>query len=275
MNTNTRYEAADQKDISAPQPSAADRREFWDGRAQEFSEHAASTGYPEQFIGVMMPRRTWTVLDMGCGGGTIAVPLARKVRSITAVDFSKRMIDIVDRRCHTGGITNVKTIQGSWEDDWNSLGIGVYDVAIASRSLIGDDVKGSIAKLDRAARKAVYITTIVGSGPFDKELYESTGRTLNMGKDYIYYYAALYEMGIMANVAFIPEHYRNQWDSHEEALEDQRWMFRGMMTGEEEDKVRAYLKRRLVQVLGRWRLPYSRQCRWAVMWWTKDRRVER
>jgi hypothetical protein len=81
-------------------------------------------------------------------------------------------------------------------------------------------------------------------------------------------------MGIMANIAFIPERYCNQWDSHEEAFEDQRWMFRGM-TEEEEDKVRAYLKRRLVQILGRWRLPYSRQCRWAVMWWTKDRRVER
>ncbi len=274
MNTGMRQEAADRKDISAPQSSPVDRSDFWDGRAQEFSEHAASTGYPEEFIGVMMPRKTWTVLDMGCGGGTIAIPLARKVKSVTAVDFSKRMLDIVDRRCRNADISNVKIIQGCWEDDWDRLGIGVHDVAIASRSLIGDDVKGSITKLDSAARKAVYISTIVGSGPFDKELYESTGRTFSVGKDYIYYYAALYEMGIMANVAFIPEHYRNQWDSHEEALEDQRWMFRGM-TEEEEDKVRAYLKRRLVQVLGRWRLPYSRQCRWAVMWWTKDRGVER
>lgn len=274
MNIDMRQETTDRKDISATQSLSVDRSEFWDGRAQEFSEHAASTGYPEAFIRVMQPRKTWKVLDMACGGGTIAIPLARKVKSITAVDFSKRMLDIVDWRRHIGGITNVKTIQGRWEDDWGSLGIGVYDVAIASRSVIGDDVKGSITKLDRAARKAVYISTIVGSGPFDKELYESTGRTFNTGKDYIYYYATLYEMGIMANIAFIPEHYRNQWDSHEEALEDQRWMFRGM-TEEEEDKVRAYLKRRLVQVLGRWRLPYSRQCRWAVMWWTKDRRVER
>ena len=274
MNTDKRQEAVDRKDISVPQPSSVKSSDFWEGRAQEFSEHAASTGYPEEFIGVMMPRKTWTVLDMGCGGGTIAIPLARKVKSVTAVDFSKRMLDIVDRRCHIGNITNVKTVRGSWEDDWDSLGIGVYDVAVASRSLIGDDVKGSIVKLDRSTRRAVYITTIVGSGPYDKKLYESTGRTFSAGKDYIYYYTVLYEMGIMANIAFIPERYRNQWDSHEEALEDQRWMFRGM-TAEEEDKVRAYLKRRLVQVLGRWRLPYSRQCRWAVMWWTKDRGGER
>ncbi len=274
MNTDTRQEAVDRKDISVPQPSSVKSSDFWEGRAQGFSEHAASTGYPEEFIRIMQPRKTWTVLDMGCGGGTIAIPVAKKVGSVTAVDFSMGMLEIVDRRCRIGGIANVRTIRGSWEDDWESLGIGVHDVAIASRSLISDDIKGSIAKLDRAARKAVYISTVVGSGPFDKELYESTGRTFNMGKDYIHYYAALYEMGIMANVAFIPEHHSNQWGSHEEAFEDQRWMFHGM-TEEEEGKVRTYLKRHLVRVLGRWRLPYSRQCLWALMWWTKDEGVER
>lgn len=273
MSTGMRQETTDHEDISTTQRSTVDRRDFWDGRAQEFSEHAASTGYPEEFIGVMQPRKTWTVLDMGCGGGTIAILLAKKVKSITAVDFSKRMIDIVDRRCRDADISNIKTIQGRWEDDWDRLEIGVHDVAIASRSLAVDDVKSAVAKLDKAARKAVYISTIIGSGPFDKELYESTGRTLSTGKDYIYYYDMLYEMGIMANIAFIPERYRNRWDSHEEAFEDQRWMFHGM-TEEEEDKVRAYLKRHLVQVLGHWQLPYSRRCRWAVMWWTKNREVK-
>lgn len=251
-----------------------DRRDFWDGRAREFSKYAATTGYPEEFIRILKPRMKWSVLDMACGGGTIAIPLSGRVKSITAVDFSRQMLDIVNWRCRIGHIDNVKTLQGRWEDDWDHLGIGSYDVAIASRSLIGDDAKSLIQKLDRAAREAVYISVAVGAGPFDKPLFESSGRKFNMGQDYIHYYSILHEMGIQANVAFIPERHRSQWDSLEEALEDQRWMFHGM-TLEEEDRVRAYLKRHLVKVMGRWRLPYARQCRWAVMWWQKDRQVNR
>ncbi len=81
-------------------------------------------------------------------------------------------------------------------------------------------------------------------------------------------------MGIAANVVFIPERHRNEWNSIEQALDDQRWMFQNM-TEDEKDKVRAYLRRHLVKVMGGWRLPYSRQCRWAVMWWTKDKQVRR
>jgi SAM-dependent methyltransferase len=263
IGQHTLHRVPNAAETSAP----VDRHDFWNGRAREFSEYAVSTGYPEAFVKIMHPRRDWTVLDMGCGGGTIAVPLAPKVKSVTAVDFSERMLDIVDRRCRDAGISNVETMQGRWEDDWDQV-IATYDVAVASRSLIGDDAKGSIMKLDRAARKAVYISTVVGSGPHDKRLFESTGRTFNVGRDYIHYYNLLYEMGIMANVAFVPERHRNQWDSQEEAFEDQRWMFRGM-TDDEEERVREYLKRHLVYTFGHWRLPYSRNCNWAVMWWTK------
>jgi len=250
-------------------PALAEKRDFWDGRAREFSRHAASTGYPEKFIRVMNPSKTWTVIDMGCGGGTIAVPLAGKVRSVTAVDLSGRMLEIVGRRCRDAGISNVKTIQGRWEDDWDHLGLGVHDVAIASRSLITDDMEGAIAKLAGIAGKAVYISTLVGSGPYDKGLFESTGRILKVGTDYIHCYTMLYRMNIRANVVFILERHRDQWDSHEDAFEDHRWMFRGM-TDEEEGAVRRYLKQHLVKVAGCWRLPYPRKCYWAVLWWKKE-----
>lgn len=272
MNTEPRQQTVRHGKEAKSVP--VDRRDFWDRRAQEFSAYAANTGYPLEFMRILQPRMKWTVLDMACGGGTITIPLAAKVKSITAVDFSKRMLDIVDWRCQMGGIDNVKTLHGRWEDDWDRLDIGVYDVAIASRSLIGDDVKSLIDKLNQAARKAVFISVAVGAGPFDKALFESTGRTFNMGQDYIHYYNLLYEMGIKANVAFIPERHRNHWDSHEEALADQRWMFHGM-TEEEEDKVRAYLKQHLVSIMGRWHLPYSRQCHWAVMWWKKDKQINK
>ena len=244
--------------------------DFWDGRASEFSEYAASTGYAERFIALMEIDSGSTILDMACGGGTLAIPLSKRVASITAVDFSANMLAVVNKRCSQEGITNVNTVQGRWEDDWQSLGIGSHDVAIASRSLIGKDLPGLIAKLDNAARKHVYVSTVVGDGPFDRRLFEATGRRFKIGPDYIYYYDLLYKMGIRASVAFVEEEHRNGWASRQEALEDQRWMFHGL-TAKEERKVSAYLEEHLVPSGRGWKLPYSRNCYWAVMGWSKSR----
>ncbi|HET6420206.1 MAG TPA: class I SAM-dependent methyltransferase [Geobacteraceae bacterium] len=246
---------------------------FWDGRAESFTEFAARTGYAEKFLKIMNPEPDWTVLDMACGGGTLAVPLAAKVKSVTAVDFSTSMLAVLLERCLDRGIKNVKRVHGRWEDDWNELGIGMHDVAVASRSLLADDARASILKLQNAARRQVYISTMVDAGPFDRRMFEATGRKFSMGPDYIYYYNLLYEMGIHANVAFIPEYHADNWANHEEALAGQRWMFNSL-TGEEEEKLRAYLEDHLSFDDGRWWLPYERLCLWAVMWWDNRRHKE-
>lgn len=241
---------------------------FWDKRASSFTAYASKTGYGERFLRIIAPDPGWTVLDMACGGGTLAVPMANMVKGITAVDFSATMLALLKMRCWEKGIANVRPILGRWEDDWEELGIGMHDVAIASRSLLADDARASINKLQNAARKRVYISTMVDAGPFDRPMFEATGRKFNMGPDYIHFYNLLYDMGIHANVAFIPENHSNAWESHEKALEDQRWMFNNL-TPDEEERVKTYLQEHLSFVDGRWRLPYERLCLWALMWWQK------
>ena len=152
--------------------------QFWDNRAPSFAGHAVKTGYSQTFLKILKPEKSWTVLDMGCGGGTIAVPLSAKVREITAVDFSDKMIEILNGKASELNIANIKTIKTAWEDDWTKAGIGVYDAAIASRSLAVDDIKAGIIKLDNAARKRVCISTVVGDGPHDRKIYEAAGRKL-------------------------------------------------------------------------------------------------
>ncbi len=235
-----------------------------------FSTHAVGTPYSESFIKLLDPKPDWTVLDMACGGGTLAIPLAPKVQRITAVDFSRNMLSILERRCRENGITNIQTILGQWEDDWDTLGIGEFDLAIASRCLQAENASACIRKLDRAARRQAFISVPVGHGPLDARLCEFAGRNPDRGPDYIHYYQLLYDMGIKANVVLIEENHRNRWTSHEEALEDQRWMFHGM-TSHEEERVHAYLRQHLICRDGQWQLPYERKCRWAVMAWPKER----
>ncbi len=243
--------------------------EFWDGRAASFAEARAETSYADRCLSIMNPQADWTVLDMGCGGGTLAIPLARSVSSVTAVDVSREMLAVVRARCEDEGIGNVTTLQGRWEDDWARLGIGIYDVAIASRSMVGEDLRASVLKLDRAARKGVYIVTVVGDGPYDRRLFDAIGRPLNSGADYIYHYNMLYQMGILANVAFIEESRNRAYDRPEKAYASVRWMF-GELDSTEEERLRAYVREHLVIREGCWSFSYDMIIRWAVMWWEKE-----
>jgi SAM-dependent methyltransferase len=242
---------------------------FWETRALSFSGYAVQTRYAEGFLKLMEVQPEWTVFDMACGGGTLAIPLAAKVRRVTAVDFSKNMLSIVERRCRENGIANIVTILGRWEDDWKALGIGEHDIAIASRSLHEENASRCIQKLNEVAKRQVWISAAVGHGPFDARLCEFAGRTCEIGSEYIYYYNILHRLGIRANVAFVEENHRNGWETREEAFEDQRWMFHGM-TSDEEERVKQYLDQNLIRQNGQWRLPYERRCHWAVMWWIKE-----
>lgn len=249
---------------------AALRRDaaYWDGRARSFAK-ATETSYRDQLLALMNPEPDWTVLDMGCGSGTLAVPLAKQVACVTAVDFSSEMLDVLCRRCAKEGISNIKTIHGSWEDDWPKLGIGTYDTVIASRSLVVDDLQSAILKLDAAANKRAYIITMSGDGPYDRRLYDAIGRHHETGADYIYYYNLLYQLGICAHVSFIKEIRNRTYESPEDAYASIESMF-GDLTASEKEKMAAHVRQHLISSGNSWRFSYSQLIRWAVMWWEKD-----
>jgi SAM-dependent methyltransferase len=240
--------------------------EYWDKRAPSFAEHAGKTKYPDAFIKILNPESSWTVLDMGCGAGTLALPLADMVAQITAVDHSGKMLELLRAEADRRKIGNMQTIQASWEDDWNAFGIGTYDVAIASRSLITNDARAAIGKLVRAARKRIVISTIVGDGPHDRRAYEAVGRPLARSADYIYVYNLLYQMGVHAEVSFIPEERQQVFGGMADAIDAGKWMF-PEMTSAEESRLAAYIRAHLVENAGGLTLDYRLNCKWAVFHW--------
>jgi len=242
---------------------------YWDKRAESFVDHAGKTAYPEAFLKIIQPSTRWTVLDMGCGGGTLALPLASKVKEITAVDFSDRMLEMLNAEIIRRDIKNIKTINASWDDDWPEKGIGLYDVAIASRSLSVDDVENTINKLNSAAAKRVYISTVVGDGPYDRRIYEAVGRDLIPAVDYIYVYNLLYQMGIHANIIFIPEVTGKTFDDVTEAINYFGWMLHEL-TIKEEWMLDSYIRKNMTMKGGRMLLEYKKSFKWAVIWWNKD-----
>ncbi len=208
-------------------------------------------------MAILKPQSAWRVLDVGSAAGTLAVPLAPWVKTVTAVDPSGRMRELLRERCQKEGIDNIRVVGGRWEDDWEALGLGVHDVAIASRSLIVEDLRGAIEKLQRHASRRVVLSAMVDDGPRDRRIIEAVGREFSTAADYIVVVNLLRQMDIYANLAFTCSDLQRTYRDVEDALDGMRWMLPGL-TADEDDRLRDHLTRTLVRENGHWKLPYRR-----------------
>lgn len=204
----------------------------WDKKAPSFARRNSASLYIKKFIELLSPKPSWSVLDIGCGPGTLAIPLAERVKSVSALDFSPKMLEILEDRIQAKGITNITPHKLSWTDDWAKNGILRHDVAIASRALAVSDLRPALEKLTQFAKKLVVVTDKVGHGPFDPEAFSAIGRKLDTGPDYIYTVNLLYQMGIKASVNFIHLEESLPCEDIEDAMDYYLWMFPDLKDGE-------------------------------------------
>jgi len=212
----------------------------WDKKAGSFAQRTTHSVYTEKFLELLSPKQDWSVLDVGCGPGTLALPVAARTRQVTAIDFSKNMLKILAKRAAEQGQNNISTHQLSWEDDWARHGIKPHDVAIASRSLAVSDLKKALTLLNSYATKRVCITDRVKYGPKDPDAFAAVGRELADGPDYIYTVNLLYQMGILPTVTYIRLEKTLEYTSFAEAFAGYSWMFRDLRQ-HEEDRLKKYI----------------------------------
>ncbi len=198
----------------------------WDKKAAAFAKRTSSSIYIKLFLKLLNPQSTWSVLDAGCGPGTLALPLAKRVRRISALDFSGNMLEILSQKASARDLKNISTYHCSWEDDWQEQGIGRHDVAIASRSLAVSDLKAALVKLTAHAREKVIITDRVGHGPLDPDAFAAVGRPLITGPDYIYTINLIHQMGYLPKLDYIELERKIHYSDEQEALQSYLWMFR-------------------------------------------------
>ncbi len=245
-----------------------DGRTFWNARAASFANHARQTPYCDDVLALLQPAPSWTVLDVGCGAGTLAVPLASRVKSVTAMDISDKMLELLAARCKELGIGNVNPVLAGWDDDWQSAGVGEHDVVIASRSFFASDLRAAIHKVTSLARTRVMIVSLVGDGPYDRAIFDAVGRHLYRGPDYRFITNFLAQEGIFANVSFIRETEDKTYATLDDAVQGMSWMLDGM-TPAEEGLLRDHLRGRCVRRGDALALPKPKVTRWAAIWWDK------
>ena len=251
----------------------------WDERAKTFPvKHGDQTGYVKRFLELADVAAGETVLDMGCGTGSLASPLAAAGCHVIACDFSQGMLDKMIEDQAQLGITGVDSRLMSWSDDWTAHGIAdkTVDVALASRSIATGDLRDALMKLDRAARRKVCITLPCGPSPrTDGRLLAAAGFEQQVGHDFLYAFNILTSSGINPEVSYIQSVREELFDSFEDACSSYANIVRGAVEGiaPQSDidaiprRLCTWLETHLVHDEKGYHLAENREVIWAFLAW--------
>ena len=234
----------------------------WDKKALHFSQNVLNSPYTKEFTKRVDISGCETLLDVGSGPATISLALAKKLKTVYALDYSKEMLNYAQQNAKEQGIENLITIHKSWYDSWED--VPNADIVIASRSMEVKDIKKALEKLNEKANKRVYITTKVGGSFIDKEILNQIKRDIIPRPDYIYLLNTLHSMGIFAKVDFIKTSSKKFDTSNEdEFIQKLKWSL-GKISKKEEKILREYfnttykLKEKDESLI------------WAFIYWEKD-----
>ncbi len=179
------------------------RAQDWDEKAKKMqaTQFDLQSGYVQDFLSRMQFGENDTVLDVGCGGGAIALSVAPYVRQVYALDYSPGMLDLLRQRAAQLGINNITPILRAWEDNWDD--IVQCDICVSSRSSMVADLQGALDKLNAKAKKAVYMTMTVDKDFIDRDVLRFIGRDGVGFPNYIYAVNLLYQQGYAVSVNFL------------------------------------------------------------------------
>jgi SAM-dependent methyltransferase len=260
-------------------PRVADTAAFWNAKAArckksgQFSPYS-NDPYLKTFLEYMAIQTGESVLDIGCGPGSLAVPLAASGHKVCAVDFSQKMLAMLFHESHAAGGLDIIPILADWRDNWDMKGIDKADLAIASRSIAVDDLEAAIRKINSwAKRRACISTSACGSPWFDRKLVKTLGRHVCKHSNFAYCMNILFAMDVRPELRFIDSPKDESWPTHKAAVTA---MLKTVapLTPKEELRFDDYLSQHLVRVTDKtgakvWKRDYIRAVEWAFIAWDK------
>ncbi|HBG22745.1 MAG TPA: class I SAM-dependent methyltransferase [Peptococcaceae bacterium] len=253
-----------------PAMAEKDPGKFWGKTAFMYDKMSKlETDYTINQLDTLILAPTDSVLDVGCGPGRLAVPIAKRVARVTAIDASDEMLRYCMKNAQEQGITNITPKVLDWSKAVVGEDIEKHDVVIASRSVGLQD----LIKLNSAANKYVFILSFANS-PSLKEVQMSFFEGISEEKlpdvrmnrmfGYNIMFNILYDLGIDPNLKVVKDGFTRKYDSRQDAYDDLRQL--DEVTREREPIFRKNVDKYLLeQPDGGVRL--LRETKTYIMWW--------
>ncbi len=151
-----------------PSTAANPNKALWE--KGDFTEIAAfmrqSGEAVVQSLGIAPPLR---VLDLGCGDGTTALPLARAGAEVTGIDIARNLVDAGNKRAAAAGLGKLKFQEGDAcnlqgvADGWFDLVVSIFGAMFAPRPF---DVAKEMVRVTKAGGRIVMGNWIPGDPTF-------------------------------------------------------------------------------------------------------------
>jgi len=236
--------------------------EQWNKKALHMNKRVHQSIYNQEFLDVINIENCESILDVGCGVGNLSLKMSKNLKEIFCLDFSPVMLEQLTKNAQALNLNNINTICKSWYDSWDE--VPITDIVIASRSMEVKDMKFALKKLNKKAKKRVYISYKVGGSFLDEKILKAINKDILRKPDYIYILNILYQMGINANVQFIKsEGQTSIYDDIESFIKSVSWSL-GELSQKEIVQLKNYF-----DALKPEEKEKSKYVQWALISWDK------
>jgi SAM-dependent methyltransferase len=223
------------------------------------------SGYVDELLGSMNLSLDLTALDVGCGSGFVAIPMAKRVRWVTALDQAPNMLDLTREYAAAADVRNLTTINKDWLQVEIGRDVELHDIVLASRCLQTTELRRFLLQMDKAAQKQCFVAWGAGAREDDAEICHVLDIEYKPHPSYVVVFNLLFEMGILANVEIHSRPITRWYRDVDEAVFS---LLRGRPMEEPRiETLKTYYQKRLTFREGRyWRVIREP---WALISWKK------
>ncbi len=242
-------------------------QDYWRGRASAFRDDPHRTG--DQLLDRLLEfvGQSDTVIDVGAGGGRLALPLALHCEQVVAVEPSESMISVLQEQAGESSIGNVRVVHSAWEDAYVDPGNLVICAHVVYTVR---DISRFLEKLTSHARSRVAVVVYNAPPqsqiyPLWKQVHEEERLPLPSFPELL---EVLEELGRSPTVDHLEARESQGFESVEQALEQLSGRLYVAPQSPAADRLQRILPEMLVEDQGRLKVLGSESLHQVVVSWT-------
>jgi SAM-dependent methyltransferase len=244
-------------------PGGAARSGFWTDRTVAWYRRAAEKGdYAERVLEAIGPGldRCRDALDVGAGCGALAIPLARRIGHVTALEPTPAMAQGLRAWAQEEGLANITVVEAAWGE----RPVAPHDLVLCAHvgGLLGAE-SPFLREVGSVARQLVVLVRDAPASQRDDKFFFSELYPALLGRPYEHRcdaeetLTAIRALGITPAVTPIEYASDQPFADLEEACDF--WMIYMGLEGEApRDYLRRFLAERLTRQGGEWVAPYRK-----------------